>query len=274
MTEKGYIQNGCESLCYICSYPTVGMKDVGVLFVHARGGNKLGPHRMFVELEQKLNTIGFPTLRFDLAGCGDSTGDISKLGTDSEIKDILAVVDFFVSERGLNKVILLGISRGARMCFSTLAKNTFQAAGAVIISAPTSSALSATKSFSTRLKEYVLKFLDPYFLLKMLKGKVHFGQVIRTLAASFNSFGLYRRDYLGGFCTKCPLLFIYGQNDPIAKESQRYYSNFCQRYEVPHRIVEIQNANHSFFHYKWKEQIFKMVENWLMENINSEVQNR
>jgi len=72
-----------------------------------------------------------------------------------------------------------------------------------------------------------------------------------------------------GFVTRCPLFFIYGYKDPIAADSATYYSRICETFNIPFKAVEIKNANHSFFHYKWKEQIFKIVENWLIENVNT-----
>ncbi|MHC4396872.1 MAG: hypothetical protein ACYS1A_14580 [Planctomycetota bacterium] len=61
------------------------------------------------------------------------------------------------------------------------------------------------------------------------------------------------------------MFFIYGSKDPIAADSALYYSRICEKYKIPYRVAEIKNANHSFFHYRWKEQIMEMTKEWLME---------
>ena len=58
MIEAGYFKGISNDLFYVCSLPDRNAKRTGVLFVHAAGGNRLGPHRMFVELAQKLNKSG------------------------------------------------------------------------------------------------------------------------------------------------------------------------------------------------------------------------
>ena len=119
------------------------------------------------------------------------------------------------------KVILFGISRGAWICFSTMAQQNLPIAGAVLLSTPVSNGKAAIKSFSNRTKEYLCKLRDPKLL-------------------------------------------IYGRNDPMQKESISYYVSRCKENRVPCNCHIIDNANHSFFHYKWKEQIFDITRNWLI----------
>ena len=78
MTETGYFNSGGNELFYSCTIPAGKNETTGIVFVHAADGNRLGPHRMFVEFARHFNSLGYPTFRFDLSGCGDSTGAVSE----------------------------------------------------------------------------------------------------------------------------------------------------------------------------------------------------
>jgi dienelactone hydrolase len=75
--------------------------------------------------------------------------------------------------------------------------------------------------------------------------------------------GRYKRIEGRAFATIAPILFIYAAHDPIADESSLYYESACKRSQVNFDCRFIDGANHSFFHYKWKEQIFDLSGQWL-----------
>jgi len=241
----------------------------GLIFVHAADGNRLGPHRMFVELAEKLKYCGIASLRFDMRGCGDSSGIPARNDINPDIEDLLSAIDFFASKNHLPGVFLFGISRGARVILSALAEHSLPVDGSVLLSTPFSGSKAAVKTFADRLKEYLYKFRNPENLKKLLSGKANLKQILRTLGFALNSQKRYHRNN-DGFITKSSLLLIYGSKDPVATDSAFYYSRICEKYKIPYRIAEIQNANHSFFHYRWKEQIMEMTEKWLTENIRGE----
>lgn len=80
----------------------------GVLIVVAGGPQyRAGAHRQFVTLARKLALRGYPVLRFDLRGMGDSSG--SYLGYEHSAPDIHAAVDaLFAREPTLREVVLIG----------------------------------------------------------------------------------------------------------------------------------------------------------------------
>jgi pimeloyl-ACP methyl ester carboxylesterase len=221
---------------------------------------------MFVELARGFNSLGFPTFRFDLTGCGDSTGWATE-DRHSEIRDIFAASEFFIEKAQLEKVILLGISRGAWLCFSTLARRQLPAAGAILLSTPVSNGKAAVKAFSARAKEYLCMLRDPRHLHRLLSGRVDWRQVGQTLICALKS--KHRYDSPDDIVVKsrCPVLLIYGQNDPILQESKPYYAARFGANLMPCHCHIIPDANHSFFHYKWKERIFDITCDWLSSTI-------
>ena len=50
-------------------------RDCGVLFCAPMGSEYVRFHRAYRQLADRLAKAGFPVLRFDFYGCGDSSGD-------------------------------------------------------------------------------------------------------------------------------------------------------------------------------------------------------
>ena len=269
MNRIDFFGSGPNKLSCVCTVPDEQEIKAGLIFVHAAGGNRLGPHRMFVELADRLQCCGIASLRFDMAGCGDSEGEPAGSNLNPDIGDLLNSILFFASKYKLPKIFLFGISRGARVSLAALAEHCLPVDGAVLLSTPFSGSRAAAKTFSNRAKEYLYKFRNPENLKKFLSGKANFKQIVKTLIFALSSQKRYRRNN-DGFKTICPLFFIYGSKDPIAADSALHYSRICKKFNISVKTVEIKNANHSFFHYRWKEQIMEMSEKWFMESIRGE----
>lgn len=267
MNQIDFFDSGPNKLSCASTVPDNQKIKAGLIFVHAADGNRLGPHRMFVELADRLKYCGIASLRFDMRGCGDSSGTPAKNEIDHDIEDLLSTLRFFAAKYNLPKIFLFGISRGARVSISALAEHSLPVDGAVLLSTPFSSQKTAAKKFSDRLKEYLYKLRNSESIKKLITGKANLKQILRTLGFALNSQKRYHRNS-DGFITRCPLFFIYGSKDPIAADSAAYYSRICERFSVPFKAVEIKNANHSFFHYRWKEQIIEITKKWLTENIS------
>lgn len=259
--------SGSNKLSGVCTIPDDPAIKAGVIFVHAADGNRLGPHRMFVELAEKLKVLGIASLRFDMRGCGDSEGEPAGNDIKPDIEDLRNAIRFFASKYNPTKIFLFGISRGARVSISALSQNKIPIDGAVLLSTPFAGSKAAAKKFSNRLKEYLYKFTNPGSLKKLLSGKADLKQIAKTLAFALTSQKRYRSN-TNKFITKCPLFFIYGSKDPIASDSAVYYRNLCGKFDIAFKMSEIKNANHSFFHYRWKQQIMELTEDWLLKNIS------
>jgi pimeloyl-ACP methyl ester carboxylesterase len=218
---------------------------------------------MFVELANRFNRLGYPTLRFDLTGSGDSTGSVERDSITAEVADVVEATRFFMTKANLDAVILLGISRGARVCYSAMADYQLPLRGAILLSTPLSSGRAAAKALKARLGEYAGKLKDPSHLWKLLSGRAHPRQIWQTLATAAKLRRRYEPIEQKPFASRCPVLLIYGQCDPNAEESCLYYTARCLGNDIPPECHSINQANHSFFHYKWKEEIIDISAKWL-----------
>jgi len=266
VNEVGYFRSGENKLYYSAGIPSRRAGGGGIVFVHAADGNRLGPHRMFVELARKFNGLGYATLRFDLRGCGDSSGSTSNGGIEAEVLDVVNAVKFFRAWGELDEVILFGISRGARVCYRAMAGHELCLEGMILLSAPVPGSKAGFSSFAGELKQYACKLKQPSYAWKLISGRANTGGIHRTLATALKLGRRYKQIERRCFATRAPILFIYGSHDPIAKGSSLYYKAECKKNQVNCDCRFISGANHSFFHYKWKEQIFDISEQWLVSN--------
>ena len=90
----------------------------GVLLWNAGVVHKVGPFRLFVDMARSLAEGGFPVLRFDVSGKGDSD---SQKGTllekERTVKDIQRAMDLMSSRKAANHFVLIGSCSGADEAF-------------------------------------------------------------------------------------------------------------------------------------------------------------
>jgi len=87
-------------------HPASGMQETGVLMMVAGGPQyRIGGHRQLVLWARKFSSQGFPVLRFDFSGMGDSYGEY--LGFDNVEDDIKTAIDQFFKETPTLKQIVL-----------------------------------------------------------------------------------------------------------------------------------------------------------------------
>lgn len=97
-----------ETLFGIAHEPAASSANCGVVIVVAGGPQyRAGAHRQFVALARRLAARGFPVLRFDLRGMGDSTGE--HLGYEDSGPDIRAAIDELCARHpDMQDVVLFG----------------------------------------------------------------------------------------------------------------------------------------------------------------------
>jgi len=262
VNRQGYFVSGENRLYYSAGIPTNGRRRTGIVFVHALDGNRLGPHRMFVELARRFEHIGYCTLRFDLSGCGDSTGLLHRQGIDGEIADVANAVRFFLSLERLEHIVLLGISRGARVCCGAATRHGLPLAGLILLSPPVSTMATGLSSLADSVRGYLYRLAQPAQLGKLVRREVNLRRIAATLVNSVRLSRRYR-PVQNHPVSKSRVLLVYGQRDPTASRSATYYEAWCRQNALPYESHIIAGANHSFFHYNWKRQILALSAGWL-----------
>lgn len=87
--------------------PVMVMLNAGLL-------HRVGPHRMSVELAQRLAVRGIRSLRFDLGGLGDSDSSSAAVSDDDQaLLDTQDAMDFLERKHGAGSFVLFGLCSGA-----------------------------------------------------------------------------------------------------------------------------------------------------------------
>ena len=104
---------GHEQLVGVLSAPAAPpSNDLGVVIIVGGPQYRAGSHRHFVQLARGIAAAGYPALRFDCRGMGDSTG--TPPGFEHQDADIAAAIDALqAAAPSVRRVVLWGLCDGA-----------------------------------------------------------------------------------------------------------------------------------------------------------------
>jgi len=104
-----------ERRLFACYHPPRGTpaSDLGVLLCYPLGEEYLLAHRAFRRLATLLSRRGFPSLRFDYFGTGDSAGSPEAQTLDGFIEDVVSAVTEMRTSHGCRRIGLVGLRLGA-----------------------------------------------------------------------------------------------------------------------------------------------------------------
>lgn len=168
---------GCESeqLVGILHAPRSSptSTDIGVVIIVGGPQYRAGSHRQFVLLGRALAAAGYPVLRFDYRGMGDSGGEARSFEHINE--DIEAAIDTLQKRLpSVQRVVLWGLCDGASAALLyAQATHDARVSGACVLNPWVRSDASLA---TTQLKHYYTRrLLAPQFWAKLLSGKVASG---------------------------------------------------------------------------------------------------
>ncbi|CAM3014234.1 alpha/beta fold hydrolase [Paenibacillus sediminis] len=127
------IRHEKKDLTATIHYPENNVKQDGrskdrvplIVICHGFVGNRIGVDRLFVETARELSSKGYLVVRFDYAGCGESTGAYGKEGMESMINQTRTVLDYATSccDVDLTRVTLIGHSLGGAVALHTAVRD-------------------------------------------------------------------------------------------------------------------------------------------------------
>lgn len=111
-----YFTNGNYQLFGILYRPENKVKDLGFVFVHPFAEEKLWTQRVYVNFARELAQQGYPVLRFDVMGHGDSEGDFEDSTIETRLSDINCAIDQLMTDvPEVKQIALLGIRFGGTL---------------------------------------------------------------------------------------------------------------------------------------------------------------
>lgn len=100
--------------CY--HFPKAGTgRELGVVLSYPMGEEYIRFHRAFRQLAERLSLVGFPVLRFDFYGCGDSAGETKDGRVAQWLSDVSTATQEIKRRSHIEKVCLVGLRFGGTL---------------------------------------------------------------------------------------------------------------------------------------------------------------
>jgi alpha/beta superfamily hydrolase len=103
----------------------------GVLLCNPHGHEHIQFHRSIRRLAALLAEEGFPALRFDYSGCGDSAGDHRDWGIERWCEDVGSAADYLRQRAGVSRICAVGMRLGGAL--AALAGSAGPAFGSMVL---------------------------------------------------------------------------------------------------------------------------------------------
>lgn len=258
----------------------------GVLMVVGGGPQyRVGGHRQLVLWARKLSSEGYPVLRFDYRGMGDSHGDF--LGFEDADDDIRAGIDQLLQESpGLEEIILWGECDAAAAILFYAYRDP-RVKGLVLLNPWARTEAGQAK---TVLRHYYLnRIMQPSFWRKVFSFQFNILDSVRSaiplIAAAKGASGknndvaadpyaplprsasLPDRLYTGFHRFKGPVMLVMSGRDYIAREfndlirdSSPWQTAIAAK---PTTRFDLEDGDHTFSSREWRDQVVNWGLSWL-----------
>lgn len=127
----GFVVGGAR-LRGILAHPEGSAQAVGVVFSHGWSGNRSGPQGLLTHLARRFAGKGYPSLRFDFRGRGESEGEGLEASLPSMAEDLAAACRFFREQTGVRKLVCFGLCSGGNVTIGSLPN--LSASGLILLS--------------------------------------------------------------------------------------------------------------------------------------------
>lgn len=268
----------------------VGNPECGVLFMVAGGPQyRIGGHRQLVIWARKISQIGFPVLRFDFSGMGDSYGNY--LGFEDSEDDLKSAIDYFFSEYPLlKKVVLWGECNACSVSLFYAHKDP-RVAGLVMLNPWVRTEEGQAKAVVRHY--YINRLMQRSFWAKVFGLKFNAYDSVRSAvqmimkafgssgsekgnqdqASGYQQLNLPERMLFGLSRFKGRVMLVMSGRDMVSKEFDDLLSAKPEwrdslaardlvRYDLPY-------ADHTFSTSEWRDQVGAWGANWLSSLENS-----
>jgi uncharacterized protein len=207
------------------------MQSTGVVIVVGGAQYRTGSHRQFVQLARFLAAAGFPVLRFDLPGMGDSPGELPSF--EDTAPHIAAAINGFQHRHpGVERVVLWGLCDGASASLLYVdATYDARIAGLALLNPWVRSEVSLARA---RVKHYYWQRLrEADFWRKLLTGGVGL-QALRALSSNLrtirrrvpaNAASFQQRMAQGWQAFPGAIMLLLSECDLTAQEFNEYASS-------------------------------------------------
>jgi pimeloyl-ACP methyl ester carboxylesterase len=283
--------------------PPATARGVCVLLLSPGIKGRVGPHRLYLKLAERLVPMGFHVLRFDFYGLGDSEGELDEerladvynaIQLGRYVDDTLAAMDWTQASLGIGQFVGSGLCGGSITALFAAIRDprirSLLGIGLPVVldggEANRGRFLTTQQTESAR-REFYGRLLHPSRWVKFLTGRSNYRVVWRVLRQAFHLPGgdataaapaveggivddtnpLFAQAILGFLRSKRPALLVYSGGD-------RIHSQFQEKFEARHRpeiaalgraydVHVVAEANHILSDAPWTEELLDVAQEWL-----------
>jgi pimeloyl-ACP methyl ester carboxylesterase len=246
--------------------PTVVILNTGIV-------HRVGHHRMYVTLSRSLAGAGFNVLRFDFAGIGDSeprTDGLSPL--NSSLADLGEVLDWLERERGISRVVLVGLCSGADHAI-LYGHSDPRVAGLVLMepSIPTTVRFYVHYILRRliRLRSYISVALGRSGLLRLWMGELFYGlrskPDLRPASLKELRFHKYlKQSYRNAIANGVQILAVLTNDTTRQTYREQMFDAFPDiEFGDQLKVEFFQGTDHVFTSEKDRARLYDIVLNWM-----------
>ncbi len=194
-----------------------------------------GPHRLYVDLARSLASRGYPMLRFDLSGQGDSAPRTERVNEfERAVLDVRDAMDALTERAGAERFVPLGLCSGVDSTHS-IARDDRRVAGAIFI-----------EGYTYRTREFQLRHYGKRFLSRRfweMYGKRKLAEYTERLAGQQGTDG--------------PAQVIYSRNYPSLEQLERDYTAMLTREAA--LLFVFAGGMHSMYGYNYEGQFADLL---------------
>jgi exosortase A-associated hydrolase 1 len=270
-------------------FPCAGEKLLGIIAVPEQPGTtgvlivvggpqyRVGSHRQFLLLSRALAEAGYPTMRFDYRGMGDSSGQLGSFDAINE--DVGAALEAFrMRYPFVERFVLWGLCDAASaVLLYWHATHDPRVVGLVLLNPWVRSTATLAR---TQIKHYYgQRLLQREFWLKLVHGQVGITKAMRGFFRSIliarsgsreskSPVALPYQHRMADAARHFPgrILLLLSGNDYTAKEFlEMAKSNklWQEAIELSIERRDLEAADHTFSTGEWRGQVIEWVIDWL-----------
>jgi pimeloyl-ACP methyl ester carboxylesterase len=295
-----------ETVCGILHLPEGSRNaDFGFVFVHSGSRGRRGNTFQYPMYARHFAARGYPSLRFDPIGFGDTTGEIETCHADDFygsiqlgrfVDDTVAGVEEFLRHVNPRKLVLFGICGGAITGLIAAPKLKRRVDGLVLMSIPVLIDSSGQDELARIPKDYARKYLISMYARKLLSltawkrlllGRSDTGTIFTMLKATLlgqskkkhtpppeeGEGTRFNRHFVESLNTmvkgRSQVIFLFGDDDTFRWEFEReFYNNHWDDnpgYSRNCVVHYLPGCNHMFTMREWQNQALDLIGPWLQK---------
>lgn len=113
MVELPLDVDSASGLFGVMTCPARITKDTGFVLINAGLLHRVGPFRLYVDIARRIAGAGFPSIRLDLSGKGDSDALTGVSLAEATMANVSAATKRLEKETGVKKFVIGGLCSGA-----------------------------------------------------------------------------------------------------------------------------------------------------------------